>query len=106
MIDLVGKAYRKGHAVPAFCAWNAEVIEAVLAAAEKMRAPVILMSGPGEFPVLPPAVMSAVSYALAARHDVPAALHWTTGIPWRWSAPAWRLATRRSCWTSPRGRWK
>jgi ketose-bisphosphate aldolase len=75
MSELVGKAYRKGYAVPAFCAWNAEVIEAILAAAEKMRAPVILMSGPGEFPVLPPAVMSAVSYALEARHQVPAALH-------------------------------
>ena len=75
MSDLVGKAYRGGYAVPAFCAWNAEVIEAVLAAAERLRAPVILMSGPGEFPVLAPALMSAVSYALAARHDVPAALH-------------------------------
>jgi ketose-bisphosphate aldolase len=75
MSELVQKAYRKGYAVPAFCAWNAEVIEAILAAAEKMRAPVILMSGPGEFPVLPPAVMAAVSYALEARHAVPAALH-------------------------------
>jgi ketose-bisphosphate aldolase len=75
MNDLVGKAYREGFAVPAFCAWNAEVIEAILAAAERLRAPVILMSGPGEFPVLPPGAMSAVSYALAARHDVPAALH-------------------------------
>jgi ketose-bisphosphate aldolase len=75
MADPVGKAFRGGYAVPAFCAWNAEVIEAILAAAEKMRAPVILMSGPGEFPVLSPAVMSAVSYALEARHQVPAALH-------------------------------
>lgn len=75
MSDLVGKAYRGGYAVPAFCAWNAEVIEAVLATAEKLRSPVILMSGPGEFPVLAPGPMSAVAYALAARHDVPAALH-------------------------------
>ena len=75
MNDLVKKAYRQGYAVPAFCAWNAEVIEAILSSAEKLRAPVILMSGPGEFPVLAPAVMAAVSYALAARHDVPAALH-------------------------------
>ena len=75
MNDLVKKAYHQGYAVPAFCAWNAEVIEAILATAERLRAPVILMSGPGEFPVLPPAVMSAVAYALAARHDVPAALH-------------------------------
>ncbi len=75
MSQLVGEAYRGGYAVPAFCAWNAEVIEAVLAAAEKMRAPVILMSGPGEFPVLPPAVMADVARALEARHGVPAALH-------------------------------
>jgi len=75
MNELVAKAYRSGYAVPAFCAWNAEVIEAILASAERLRAPVILMSGPGEFPVLPPAAMSAVSYALEARHAAKAALH-------------------------------
>jgi tagatose 1,6-diphosphate aldolase GatY/KbaY len=72
---LVGKAYRKGYAVPAFCAWNAEVIEVILASAEKLRAPVILMSGPGEFHVLGPASIAAVAYAIKTRYDVPAALH-------------------------------
>ncbi len=75
MGDLVGKAYRQGYAIPAFCAWNAEAIEAILATAEKLRAPVILMSGPGEFPLLPPASMAAVSYAIKARYNIPAALH-------------------------------
>jgi tagatose 1,6-diphosphate aldolase GatY/KbaY len=75
MSDLVGKAFRRGYAVPAFCAWNAEVMEVILATAEKLRAPVILMSGPGEFPVLPPASMAAVAYAIKARYDTPAALH-------------------------------
>ena len=75
MSELTGKAYKGGYAVPAFCAWNAEVIEAILAAAERLRAPVILMSGPGEFPLLPPASMAAVAYALKARYGVPAALH-------------------------------
>jgi ketose-bisphosphate aldolase len=75
MGDLVGKAYRQGYAVPAFCAWNAEVIEAILGVAQRLRAPVILMSGPGEFPVLDPAGMAAVAYAIMARCDVPAALH-------------------------------
>lgn len=75
MSDLVGKAYRGGYAVPAFCAWNAEVMEAVLSASARLRAPVILMSGPGEFPVLPPATMAAVAYAVKKRYDTPAALH-------------------------------
>lgn len=75
MADLMGKAFAGGYAVPAFCAWNAEVIEAILAAAQRLRAPVILMSGPGEFPVLAPASMAAVSYAIKRRYDVPAALH-------------------------------
>lgn len=75
MADLVGAAHKRGYAVPAFCAWNAEVTEAVLAAAQKLRAPVILMSGPGEFPALGPASMAAVAYAIKERYDTPAALH-------------------------------
>jgi tagatose 1,6-diphosphate aldolase GatY/KbaY len=73
--QIVGQAFRAGYAVPAFCAWNAEVMECILRAAERLRSPVILMQGPGEFPVLPPAPMAAVAHALKARHDVPAALH-------------------------------
>ncbi len=75
MIELVGKAYREGYAVPAFCAWNAEAMEAILATAERLRAPVILMSGPGEFPVMAPATMAGVAYAVKSRYSVPAALH-------------------------------
>jgi tagatose 1,6-diphosphate aldolase GatY/KbaY len=75
MSELVGAAYRRGYAVPAFCAWNAEVMESVLAVARRLSAPVILMSGPGEFPVLDPASMAAVAYAIKSRYDVPAALH-------------------------------
>ena len=45
MGDLVGKAYRQGYAVPAFCAWNAEVIEAILGVAQRLRAdPAIAVS--------------------------------------------------------------
>lgn len=75
MGDLVEKAFRKGYAVPAFCAWNAEVMEAILVAAQKLRAPVILMSGPGEFPVLAADSMAAVAYIIKSRYDTPAALH-------------------------------
>jgi len=75
MHELTGRAYRQGYAVPAFCAWNAEIMDAVLQAAERLHAPVILMQGPGEFPVLPPRQMGAVAAALKRRYPVPAALH-------------------------------
>jgi len=40
-----------------------------------LKAPVILMNGPGEFGLLAPRDMGAVAHALAERFDVPAALH-------------------------------
>ncbi len=72
---LVDRAYRDGYAVPSFCAWNAEVMAAVLRVAERLRAPVILMQGPGEFPVMEPALMAAVARAVKSSFDTPAALH-------------------------------
>ena len=75
MSDLVGPALRKGYAVPSFCAWNAEVMEVVLQTAERLHAPVILMQGPGEFPVMSPASMAAVAGALQRRHGAHACLH-------------------------------
>jgi ketose-bisphosphate aldolase len=75
MADLVGKAFRGGYAVPAFCTWNAESMAVVLSVAERLRAPVILMQGPGEFPVLPPAAMAAVARAIESGHGATAALH-------------------------------
>lgn len=75
MAELVGRAFRGGYAVPAFCAWNAESMSIVLDVAERLRAPVILMQGPGEFPVLPPAAMAAVARAIEAGHRATAALH-------------------------------
>jgi ketose-bisphosphate aldolase len=75
MADLVGRAFREGYAVPAFCTWNAESMDAVLRTAERLRAPVILMHGPGEFPVLPPATMADVARAVEAHHGARAALH-------------------------------
>jgi fructose-bisphosphate aldolase class II/tagatose 1,6-diphosphate aldolase GatY/KbaY len=75
MADLMGRAFRGGYAVPAFCAWNAESMEVVLGVAERMRAPVILMSGPGEFTLLPPAAMAAAARAMEGLHHAAAALH-------------------------------
>jgi ketose-bisphosphate aldolase len=75
MSELVGPAFTGGYAVPSFCAWNAEVMEVVLKTAERLRAPVILMQGPGEFPVMSPFSMATVACALLRRYEVRACLH-------------------------------
>ncbi len=75
MHELLQPAWRAGYAVPSFCAWNAEVTETVLEVAARLRAPVILMSGPGEFPLNSPDTLARVTRVLAEKYDVPAALH-------------------------------
>ena len=75
MLDLVSRAFQGGYAVPAFCVWNAESMQAVLRAAQRHDAPVILMQGPFEFPVLAPAAMASVARAVKEGYAVPAALH-------------------------------
>ena len=75
MLELLLPAYEGGYAVPSFCAWNAEVAETILQVASDLRAPVILMSGPGEFPLNPPDTLGRVCRAVASKYNVPAALH-------------------------------
>src|SRR5512140_3719245 len=75
MLELLLPAYEGRYAVPSFCAWNAEVAETILAVASDLRAPVILMSGPGEFPLNPPDTLARVCQAVASKYNVPAALH-------------------------------
>jgi ketose-bisphosphate aldolase len=74
-LKLAKQAMEHGYAVPAFCAWNAESMAAILAIASRMQAPVILMQGPLEFPVLNPSEMAAVAAQLAKCHCAVAALH-------------------------------
>jgi tagatose 1,6-diphosphate aldolase GatY/KbaY len=75
MHQLLRPAYESGYAVPSFCAWNAEVAETILQVASDMKAPVILMSGPGEFPLNPADTLARVCQAVASKYSVPAALH-------------------------------
>lgn len=75
MHELLRPAWAAGYAVPSFCVWNAETIETILQAATEAQAPVILMSGPGEFPLNPPDTMGLIAQAIARKYDVPAALH-------------------------------
>src|SRR5215831_17472474 len=75
MSELLKQAATGGYAVPSFCVWNAESMEVVMRTAEKLKAPVILMNGPGEFGLLSPRDLGAVAHALAERFEVRAALH-------------------------------
>jgi tagatose 1,6-diphosphate aldolase GatY/KbaY len=75
MHELLEPAWKGGYAVPAFSAWNAEVTETILQVATELEAPVILMSGPGEFPLNSPDTMGRITRAIAEKYNVPAALH-------------------------------
>lgn len=76
MNELLRAAAADGYAVPSFCAWNAESMITVLSVAADMRAPVILMNGPGEYPLLGPGDMAAVAHTVIRRFSLlPAALH-------------------------------
>ena len=75
MVGSAPAAAADGYAVPAFCIWNAETMIAVLSVAADLRSPVILMSGPGEFPLLPPARHGGSGRAVARRFNVRAAFH-------------------------------
>jgi tagatose 1,6-diphosphate aldolase GatY/KbaY len=75
MHELENDAIKGGYGIPSFCVWNAECIDAVLRTAQELKAPVILMNGPGEYGLLPPAQMGAIAHTIAKRYNVRAALH-------------------------------
>jgi ketose-bisphosphate aldolase len=79
-LELLRRAAAGGYAVPAFCAWDAEMVAVVLSVAERLRAPVMVMSGPGEFPLMSPGLQARVARAVAAGFDAPAALHLDHGV--------------------------
>ncbi len=75
MHELEHDAIKGGYGIPSFCVWNAECMDAVLRTAQELKAPVILMNGPGEYGLLPPAQMGAIAQSIAKRYNVRAALH-------------------------------
>lgn len=75
MHELLQPAWRNGYAVPSFCAWNAEVAETALQVAAELKAPVILMSGPGEFGLNSPDTLGIIAHGLIKKYPVQAALH-------------------------------
>jgi ketose-bisphosphate aldolase len=74
-IELIRSAFQGGYAVPSFCTWDAESVKTVLDVAEEMRAPVMLMNGWAEFPVIRPALYSIIVHGLIEGYSIPVSLH-------------------------------
>ena len=72
---MLDKARDGGYAVGAFNAENAEMVFAIVAAAEKCKAPVILQMAPSTLRYLPPACFAGIAAAAAQNATVPVALH-------------------------------
>jgi len=68
-------AHDNGYAVAAFNCENMEMIQAIVAAAEVVRAPVILQTTPGTLRYATPAIFAATVTAAAKEATVPVALH-------------------------------
>lgn len=73
--EMLLKAQREGYAVGAFNAENMEMVQAIIAAAEELKAPVILQTTPGTLDYGSPELFSAMVAAEAAKASVPVALH-------------------------------
>jgi ketose-bisphosphate aldolase len=75
MQPLLADALKRGYAVPSFCVWNTETMDAVLQVARRMRAPVILMSGECECAANPPAPTLVTARALAELYGMSVPFH-------------------------------
>ncbi len=73
--ELINDALQRGYAVPSFCAWCFEAMKTILDTAEELRAPVMVMNGWAEFPILGPRLIVPMTQALLERYTIPAALH-------------------------------
>lgn len=69
MKPLLEHARAHGYAVPSFCVWNTETMDAVLEVSTRMQAPVIMMAGEVECLLNPPAQTVATARALVDIHQ-------------------------------------
>lgn len=75
LAEILSPAEQHGFAVGAFAIWNAESLDAVLSAAEAEQAPVILLVGPLELPLLGARNYARLVRLYAADFDLPVCLH-------------------------------
>jgi tagatose 1,6-diphosphate aldolase GatY/KbaY len=87
---MLEKAREGGWAVGAFNAENMEMIQAIIAAAETLRAPVIIQTTPGTLDYGSLALYYAAAAAIASRSPVEIALHLDHGNSFELAARALR----------------
>ena len=73
--QLLLDAQKGGYAIGAFNIENMEMVQAVIAAAEELRSPVILQTTPGTLAYAPPELYYANVQAAAQAATVPVAIH-------------------------------
>ena len=73
--ELVQKAYEGNYAVPAFCAWNAEMIDIILQTAERMGSPVIILSAWVDWKLIEPMKIKKIASLVSENYNVPTAIH-------------------------------
>ena len=73
--DLLLDAQAKGYAVGAFNVENMEMMQAVIAAAEAERAPLLLQTTPSTVRYASTAIFAAMAKAMAEQASIPVALH-------------------------------
>ena len=73
--EMLWNAQRQGYAIAAFNFENMEMAQAIVAAAEELRSPVILQTTPGTVRYASPSLFAAMARALAEEASIPVALH-------------------------------
>ena len=73
--EMLKKAQEGHYAVGAFNAENMEMIKAIIAAAEELKAPVMIQTTPGTLKYADPMIFAGMVSRLAEKATVPVALH-------------------------------
>jgi len=73
--EMLTKAQTGHYAIGAFNAENMEMVQAIIAAAEKMKAPVMIQTTPGTLKYADPMIFAGMVSRLAQATSVPVALH-------------------------------
>lgn len=88
--EMLLKAQKEGYAVGAFNAENMEMVQAVIEAAEEMKAPVIIQTTPGTLNYADTDMFYGMVSAAAKNAGVPVALHLDHGSSYELAAKALR----------------
>lgn len=86
--EMLLKAQKEGYAVGAFNAENMEMVQAIIVAAEKLKAPVIIQTTPGTLNYASLELFSVMVRAEAEKVSIPVALHLDHGNSFELAAKA------------------